>query len=211
MSKHKIFMVNGDFNYASWMPFDCSFTNDKSEASIAIWEGGADVSPWVYGQKSGSFTNFNDSSSKLELEAWNYFKDKDVLKIGVCKGSQNLGCYNGAILAQHSIHPYYHKIKTIDEHKFDCVSTHHQQIILDENLTGLKEEIDYSLIGWGEKLSPFHLDENDKDYNFGPNYKEPEITWFKKTRSLCVQSHPEMMGNNTPFVKYLQGFLITQI
>ena len=211
MRKHKIFMVGNDPGYTRWIPFDFDITKRESEATIAFWIGGMDVSGWIYGEKEGQFTYSNNEISKYELDMWNYFKDKNVFKIGCCKGSQNLGCFNGSKMIQHSQHPHYHKVKTKDGLTLDCISTHHQQILLDEKITGLKEGIDYELISWAERLSPFHLNGEDKDYNFPPDYKEPEITWFGKTNSFLIQSHPELMDFRSPFVKYCQDVLSEKI
>lgn len=209
--KYKIFMVGDCPDYASWFPLPYEITRDKNLANIFWWIGGADVAPYLYGEKEGSHLYVSYPDSQYEFAMWNFCKDKPVFKIGVCKGSQNLGAFNGSKMAQHSMHPFRHDVKTREGLTLNCISTHHNQVILDEKVTGLKEGIDYELIAWAEKLSPFHLNGDDIDYNFPQDYKEPEITWFGKSNSFLVQSHPEGMPIDSPFVRYCQSVLQEKI
>lgn len=212
IKKYKIFMVGNSRGYASWFPLPFEFTNNPEKADIAWWIGGADVDPAIYGEKTGSRTYVDKNASEYELEMWNYFGNKNnVLKIGVCKGSQNLCCFNGGKMVQHSTHPNYHCISTNDGQILSCISTHHQQGLLLQEFTGLKENLDYELIAWAENLSPFHLNGKDQYFNFPKDYREPEIFWFPGTKSLCFQSHPEMMKINDPFVKYCQKLVLEKL
>ena len=211
MNKFKIYMVNGDNSYASWFPFPYEITKDISRAQIIWWEGGADVNPAEYGEKVGSYTGVDYSSSLLERKAWDYSKNKPIFKIGTCKGSQNLITFNGGKMVQHSGHPFYHDVITNDGLTLNAISTHHQQGLVDEKITGLKEGKDYELIAWTNKLSKFHLNGNNVDYEFPDTYREPEITWFPKSFSWAVQSHPENMEIDSPFVKYCQKKLVEKM
>ena len=206
---YKIFMVGYSPNYACWFPKPFVITQDPNKADIAWWIGGADIDcQAITGEKVGSHTYIDESSSRNEIAAWDFFKNKqNVFKVGTCKGHQNLACFNGAKIIQHSRHPGHHAVLTRENKELECISLHHQQILVDQKITGLKQDIDYELIAWTEKLSNFHLNGNDEDYNFPLDYKEPEIIWFPKTNCLGVQSHPEMMDGKTPFVKYCQDIL----
>jgi carbamoylphosphate synthase small subunit len=211
-SKYNIFMVGYSPSYACWFPLPYEIVTDPRKADIAWWIGGADIDcKAITGEKVGSHTYIDPRSSKEEIAGWEYFKDKNVFKVGTCKGHQNLACFSGAKIIQHSRHPHIHPIITKEGKEIECVSLHHQQILVDEKYTGLKENKDYELIGWTEKLSPFHLNGEDEDYSFPLDYKEPEIIWFPKTKSFGVQSHPEMMGGSTQFVKYCQKNLLEKL
>jgi len=198
-------MVAGSNGYARWFPFPYEIVNDINKAEIIWWEGGADIATWLYGEKEGRHTYSIESSSKQELAAWKFSKDKNIFKIGTCKGCQNLSVYHGAKMVQHMQHPGYHLIETKDGFQLSAISLHHQQVILDEKYTGLKAGKDYDLVGWTRKLSRFHLNGEDRDYGFSDDYKEPEIITFKNTWG--VQSHPEMMASNSSFVAYCQKSL----
>lgn len=213
MKKFKIFMVGYSPSYVNWFPFPYEITVKPQEANVAWWVGGADIDVnTITGEKEGSHTYVDYHSSKNEIAAWNYFKDrKDVFKGGTCKGLQNLACFNGAKMVQHSIHPGRHEVFCKNGKSYFSNSLHHQQIILDEKITGLKENEDYELIGWTKKLSPFHLNGKDEDYEFPENYKEPEIAYFSKTKCWGVQGHPEMMGTSSDYVKFCQQILIEKL
>lgn len=208
---YNIFMVGGCPSYANWFPFDYKITENPEKADVAWWIGGCDVDPALYGETPGGRTFYSPQDSKYEKEMWDFFKDRDVFKIGTCKGHQNLAVFNGAKMVQHSNHPFYHLVTTNDGCKLHCISLHHQQVILDEKLTGLKDGTDYELVGWTTKLSPYHLGENDQNYNFAPDYKEPEIIWIDKTKCFLVQSHPEIMDLNSNFVRYCQNFVAKKL
>jgi len=211
MKKYKIFMVGNAPYYASWFPFPYQITHDLTEANVAWWVGGADVAPWIYGEKEGSNTYVDYPLSDYEVKAWKSLVNKKVLKIGTCKGAQNLSCFNGSKMVQHSTHPMYHQVHTFDGRALTAISTHHQQVLLDEKITGLKNGIDYELLGWAKKLSPFHLNGNDKDYKFPLDYKEPEVVWWPKTMAFAVQSHPEGMDSESDFVKFCQDNLVQKM
>lgn len=204
-------MVGGSDGYARWFPFAYEITREKSKANVCWWEGGADIAPWLYKEKVGSYTSYYERSSKEELAAWEYFKDKNVLKIGTCKGLQNLTVFNGGHMVQHVSHPHSHELITNDGLIIRSNSLHHQQTIVDEKYTGLKAGVDYELMAWTPKLSNVHLNGDDVDYNFPADYKEPEMTWFPKTKSWGVQGHPEMAPPNSDFVKYCQKRLVEKM
>ena len=216
-SEYKIFMVGNSRNYAKWFPLPFEFTNKKEEADIAWWIGGADVNPSIYNEKRGPRVYVDEEASRYELSMWNYFKDrKNVLKIGVCKGSQNLAAFNGGKVVQHMRHPSHHYLLTkeglVKENLIEeVVSTHHNQMIVDEKVTGLKENEDYELVAWTDRLSPFHLNGEDNDYQFPADYREPEIVFFPKTKSLAIQTHPEMHDSKDEIVKVCQRLVVEKL
>lgn len=204
-------MVGNAPGYASWFPLPYELTYDKNDPEISVvwFIGGADVNPIHYNEKRGPRVYVDEEMSRYEFSMWNHFKDKNVLKIGVCKGSQSLCAFNGGKVVQHMRHPGYHNIITNNNLEIECVSTHHNQMIVDEKVTELKENVDYELIAWADKLSLFHLNGEDKDYDFPADYKEPEIVFFNKTRSLAIQTHPEMHDIHDEIVGFCQK-LVTQ-
>lgn len=214
MQKHKIYMVAGSDGYASWFPLPYQITRDYKEADTIIFEGGPDLSPWSYGEKKGSHTYADDALTRTYLKAWDYFKDKKVLKIGTCLGHQALCCFNfpgKAKLIQHINHPSRHPVITKEGKELESNSCHHQMALLDERYTGLKEGADYELISHSNKTSSFHLNGEDEDYAFPDDYKEVEAVWIDKTLSFCSQNHLEWMPSNAPLVKYSQELLVEKM
>lgn len=199
--------IAGPSNYANWLLADnpdIEITCDLKMADLGFFTGGEDVSPSLYNQQAHHTVGYNPKRDEREVELFNYFKNNQIPMIGVCRGSQFLCVMNGGQLVQHSSHPYLHDIKLFDGSTIQVNSTHHQQALL----TNLKEGTDYELLGWAEKLSQFHFGPKN-DYKFPSSYREPEITWYKKTYSLGIQGHPEMLFDDDKkhiFVETVQKF-----
>lgn len=117
-------MVAGSDNYASWFPLPYKITKNPHEATVVWYEGGADLSPWVYNEEKGSHTYASDEITKAYLKAWNFFKDKKVLKMGSCLGHQALCCFNFPTvkLSQHISHPWRHNVITKDGQELESNS-----------------------------------------------------------------------------------------
>ncbi len=213
--KFKIYMVGGFAGYANWFPFpeDAIITGNPEEANIAWWIGGADLDPKLYNDKEGKHSYVSVHTSREYKSAWDFFKKRNVFKIGTCLGHQALCCFSfdKVKLVQDMQHPGFHSVITRDGTELGSNSLHHQQVILHEPLTGLKEGKDYELLSYCNKLSPYHLNGDDQDYEFPDDYKEPEAVWIPETKSFCVQNHPEMMGRDTPLVRYYQDVLIEKL
>lgn len=199
-----VFCTNHSSGYASWLaPLGIKNTSDIGQADILLITGGVDVNPDLYNQNHGLYTNMPDV--KRDEEEVGYFKQfveqgKPIL--GVCRGSQLLCVVNGGELVQDSQHPYYHAVYTNEGRIAPVISTHHQQALL--------RRVEHcELIAWTKKLSPYHLGEDNKDYGFPDDYKEPEVVFYPQTRSLAIQSHPEMMPIGCEWVKFCQQ-LVTE-
>lgn len=207
--KNKIYVVgNSGFNYLNWLiPMGFKLTNNLEEAGTIFFTGGSDVSPVLYGEKIGSRIGDNPERDEYESEIYNQCKDKN--KIGVCRGGQFLTVMSGYRIVQHMSHPWTHDTHTNDGKVLESTSTHHNQFLL--RPSGIVPALDFNLIGWAKKLSPYHLDGNDNDYNFGNDYKEPEIVVYNdkenNTKSLAIQMHPEMFDLNHPTIAYLQNLV----
>lgn len=191
----KIYIVggNGYKDYVNWiLPLGFEITNDRLLADVVFWAGGEDLYPGYYNQSPGSYVSYNIKRDQFEKQEFDFFKEK--FKIGVCRGSQFgavMGTNGKAKIVQHMRHPWEHELSTNTGEKIISPSGHHNQMLFDEKITGLQEGVDYELIGWTTKLSPYHLGENDKDYNFPVDYKEPEIAWIPESKFWLCQSHPE--------------------
>lgn len=188
----KIYIVGGNryMSYLNWiLPLGFEITNDRSQGDVIFFGGGEDVHPSVYGQRANEYVYCNPSRDSAEILEYEFSKDKP--KIGICRGSQFLTAVNGGKIVQHMEHPYSHVLSTNTGEKVISPSEHHNQMLLDEGVTGLKEGVDYELIGWTVKLSPFHLGEDGIDYNFPEDYREPEIVWYPKTQCWVSQGHVE--------------------
>jgi len=71
-------------------------TNDPDKADWFLFTGGADVSPWMYGEKPHPKTNTNPRRDKYCRSVWQY----DKPKIGICRGAQFMAVMLGGKLHQ---------------------------------------------------------------------------------------------------------------
>lgn len=181
----KMYCVGHSGGYHNWM--ECELTKDMEEASAVIFTGGEDVSPQLYNKRKHETTASNLARDISELKAFNLAKKLGKPMIGICRGSQFLCVANGGILVQHQENnDFYHPIKTEDGKEIIVSSTHHQSA-RPFNLP----ESDYRVIGWTEGLNGVRYGEDWQDI-IDESEKECEIVFYPKTRSLGIQSHPEM-------------------
>jgi hypothetical protein len=189
---------------------DTAFTLTPRVALI-VW-GGGDISPAIYGQKGNTTCGAEDhlsSRDRLEVAMVNKCVELGVPIIGICRGAQLMCAMSGGSLVQHVNNHAggYHEIVTDKGKYYNCPSLHHQMMYpwVDGG-----EGSEFEYIAWCEKarsdvyLGPPNEDDSDgKAIRLKLKGPEPEILWFPKTKSLCIQSHPEFITNvDHPFVKY---------
>lgn len=199
-----VYVPDGQNGYCSWLKqLDIHVTNDPNKADILLLSGGEDINPAIYKQKRGRLTGYpNEARDRFEIEAYNRFKEQGKPIIGVCRGSQ-LCCalQEGGALVQHMQHSGMHPVITNDGRKMSSNSYHHEQMLLRDINTD-----NYELLAWAETPSSIHLGENDIDYDFGPDYKDPEVVLFQG-HILSIQPHPECMSITSEFVQYCQNLV----
>lgn len=199
--KFKTFTV-GNYNDGDWID-NSTNTHNFEKADIIIFPGGIDVSPTLYGENRGKYTQVGKPSQRDIDETKIY---KEAIKagkyiVGICRGLQLLTVLNGGKLVQHMNHNSGHIVDTFDGQKCYTNSLHHQLAypwdIPQEN---------WDLIMWTKGLSNTYLNGNDEEIEFPHNaitddgyIIEPEGIFFPKTKTLAVQWHPEMMGYNKWF------------
>lgn len=159
------------------------------DIDLVVFTGGADVSPRLYNEQKGKYTNINEKRDKIEKDYFNAFKY--IPKLGICRGSQFLTVMNGGKLIQHvSGHTQSHSMEMKDSpfsitQTFEITSTHHQ-MLFPFNLKN------YELIAWAKTFrSDTYLDGKDKEINLPKQFLEPEIVYYPNTNSLAIQGHPE--------------------
>jgi gamma-glutamyl-gamma-aminobutyrate hydrolase PuuD len=128
--------------------------------------------------------------------------EKDIPIIGICRGAQILNVVNGGILTQHiDGHTNRHDISLydLDGNLTDIcrvTSTHHQMMVPHEDAIIL-----------GKDLRPtigVHWDNVNEPYNY--KYVT-EVVYYPKTKSLCIQPHPEWMHQDSTFIKWINNFI----
>jgi GMP synthase-like glutamine amidotransferase len=185
----KIFIVGGDNEYINWL--NAKAVDRIEDADVVMFTGGEDVHPSLYGEPMGAFTGSNLYRDMIEKEAFLKAKELDKPCIGICRGSQFMSVMAGGKLVQHQNNPkFMHSVITSNGQELMVTSTHHQA----QFPFKLPKE-DYEILAWTEGISEFHLDGNQKEMN--PPV-EVEICYYRKTKSLGIQCHPEMMVGSHP-------------
>lgn len=203
MSKLKIYVVGGDYEYTNFITEPISIVKSIEEADIVLFTGGEDVYPGYYGQSTGSKTHYNQSRDDIEISIFELAERLNKLIVGICRGCQFTAIMSGASLIQHVTgHGIAgtHKIEIIDENRcIDITSTHHQ-MVYPFNM----HESEYKIIAKSKtNLSQMYLDGDDCKCYIPENFVEPEIIYFYKTNVLGIQGHPEYMDKNSSAVAFI--------
>jgi len=162
---------------------------------LILFTGGADVSPSYYGEEVGEFTQVNIPRDRKDFTTFEKFQN--VPKLGICRGAQFLTVANGAKLIQdvknHAIGKTHSMNITVEkwdmyDYKYEITSTHHQMM----NPFCLNKEA-FQLIAFSTCfLSPSYLNGLNSEIKLKDDFLEPEIVFYKKSKSLAIQGHPEM-------------------
>lgn len=223
VEKIKIFPA-WDNSYLSWVDKDkFSVVKSAEEADIIMFTGGPDVDPTVYNEKKGSLTHSSMNRDNNDLAL--YSSNKDKFKIGICRGAQFLTVMSGGSLFQdvtghaiaglHKIDVEYPFLYLINDdltqaanEELEITSTHHQMM----NPYGLKDK-EFTIIASADDLSAWYLDGNDEmdDMPYeNDKFVEPEIVYYNRTDSLCIQGHPENIWKENPIIDFLNKLLSSQ-
>lgn len=207
--KLKVFVVGPDWcNITSFLLFDFELVKNISDADIIMFTGGEDISPSLYNDKIHGTTHFSPRRDAFEVEMFN-LAPKKALLIGGCRGAQLLTALSGGRLIQHCINHSGkggHDIKTSSGEVFDITSCHHQMMYPYE-----MDPKDYDLIAWSEtNLSPVYYT-GEGALEVSKDFKEPEIVYYPKTNSLCIQGHPEWMPKDKPVINFINKLILNYV
>lgn len=160
--------------------------DNLSDYDVMMFTGGADVNPYRYGQQRHPKTVYNPSRDYFEFDLYKMAKNAGLKFIGICRGAQLLCVNNGDKLIQHTTghNARIHNILTRDDKIVEVNGDHHQMMKCNKG----------ELIAWAVDVSNTYEDGNSRqDPYFDRNgyILEPEAAWYKESKSLCIQWHPE--------------------
>lgn len=198
---------------------------EMASIDLALFTGGADVDPEMYGEPRGSRTGVNQNRDQVENAIFNTLP-LSTPKLGICRGSQFLTVMNGGKLIQHVEGHATHDGHEIDirttkmningrgrAERNDVIwtgvttSTHHQMMFPFNLPDG-----QYELLGWSTNfLSNTYLDGNDKEIDLPENFVEPEIVYYPQGNSLAIQGHPEMKGFDAKTKSKIKKLIIDKL
>lgn len=175
-----------------------AFVNMKppsiDNAGVAVFPGGADINPKLYGEEPLQYTFFREEADNNDLALWDKVKNNnDIFKVGICRGGQFLNVMNGGKLWQHVDN---HRLGISRTHRsinllpipgtkyersavVQLTSTHHQMMIPDKS--------GHVLCIANESQNFYSADEKRE-----PSDYDVEVVWYPNTRCLCFQPHPEI-------------------
>jgi len=168
--------------------------NGLGDAELIVFQGGEDVSPYLYGEEPHPTTHSNSKRDVFEFACYKATQGK--FRVGICRGAQFLNVMNGGWLWQHvdghcngphSMKYLYNRKASSISQFVTVTSTHHQlmqpkggQIWGQASETRKRESVERKL----ELASDNH-------------YMDAEIVHYPNTRCLCFQPHPEYNSRET--------------
>ena len=204
----KVYNIGGDL---CGSVFNIELVDHPSKADMIVYHGGVDISSSIYEEKPGKHNQ--RSVLERDLREINIFAQyPNAFKLGICRGAQLLTALSGGRLIQHvNNHHQDHDIHCVVGEEWETMrvsSCHHQMMYPFE-----MDNRDYSILAFSDNRSTTYLDGNNEELiNESHNnelgfFEEPEVVWYPKTRSLCVQGHPEWMTPQDPFIHYLNDII----
>jgi gamma-glutamyl-gamma-aminobutyrate hydrolase PuuD len=167
------------------------------EAEVVIFNGGADIGTEIYNEIPiyGGIPHQRSTRDRNEIYAYENL-DKNVLKVGICRGGQLLNCLNGGTLWQDvNNHGRDHMMTVVETgQRLQVTSTHHQM---------MRPAWDKAIIiGVSDEATKKYAEKDSYPYSqFPDDRKDTEIVYYPETHSLCIQGHPEYVPGN-PFAEY---------
>lgn len=177
------------------------FVLEKNLPKFKIFWGGADVDPSLYDMPRSNKCGRSDLDRDLEEKA----EIEDLIKqgvpiIGICRGAQLLNVVNGGILVQHidghAMGKHHWCTEVATEFVMQVSSTHHQMMVAHQDGEILFKDYDGT--------EGVHWDNVNEPYTYS---YVTEVVYYPKTKSLCIQPHPEWMSQDSDFVKWINKFI----
>lgn len=178
MSK-KVLVLKGDSYKAVGTIFgergyDVTFDDkDLGFVDVVVFTGGADVSPYIYGEEPEGARGCDPKRDEYEKEIFDYCVSSESRypsMVGICRGGQLLNVLNGGKMIQH-LGRTISGFVCDDEDRVLHVD-HHQGMLIN--------------VAEGELLSFLHPN-IELPVDETPDY----AIYYPATKSLCFQPHPE--------------------
>lgn len=158
---------------------------DVDNADVLALAGGADINPRLYGETPLAGTWFSEDRDAAEIDAYNRAVAKGAFIFGICRGGQLANVLNGGRLWQHiEGHPSSHSIVDLKTGTSIMASSIHHQMF--------RPGPDAEIVATCNHAT-FKVAEHDQWTSKADSVDDDvEVCWYPKTRSLCIQGHPEV-------------------
>lgn len=184
------------FEKAGW-----NITFDLNKADLVQFTGGADVSPFIYGEANHPTTGNDPRRDLVEAGYYALCVRMGKKMAGICRGGQFLNVMNGGKMYQdvdgHAVGGTHecHDIKT--GKVVQVTSTHHQMMRLvggtNVEVVAIAEESYYKEYMLGDEPAEAKYPNSDL-----------EALYYVNTNSLCFQPHPEFYGADSTREYYFE-------
>lgn len=160
-------------------------TRDIEDAHILCLTGGADINPRLYGEAPMAGTYFNEGRDRVEVAAYERAVERGLFIFGICRGGQLANVLNGGRLWQHfEGHAYNHPIEDVETGQSIMSSSIHHQMFRPTPEAQIVAVCNHATM----KVAEHDMWQADRDHQDD----DVEVCWYSKTRSLCIQGHPEV-------------------
>lgn len=174
--------------------------DDLEKASLVVFTGGADVSPYLYGQPEHRYTNCTPWRDEHEAKLFDKAESLGIPMIGICRGGQFLNVMHGGSMWQHVNNHggRYHQCRDLlTGEVIELNSYHHQQMIPFERGEIIAVADAAARSDWPVPVATIK-EQMSKDGKILtrdslPGYKDldVEVVFYSSTHTLCFQPHPE--------------------
>lgn len=205
-SQYRFLVVGGNLQVRSMLEHaGHRVVGDDQPFDIAVFTGGEDISPLLYGETFHKETSVNFQRDLYELRTLREIGYK-VPKVGICRGGQLLNVFNGGRMYQDiDGHRGSHKITDfIGGNEHMVTSVHHQMMIPASHAW---------VLAVASEATKFHTATSSKIIAKSQNKDlDVEAIFYEESSSLCFQPHPEYSGpEDNPtrdlFFQYIDVFL----
>jgi GMP synthase-like glutamine amidotransferase len=171
----------------------CKTLDDNPE--MVCFTGGADVAPFLYGERPHKHTSFDMARDLEERQVFGRLTTS-IPKVGICRGGQFLNVLSGGSLWQHVDNHAIngtHEAITYDGNIVTVTSTHHQMIRPHKEAWVLlgAQESSFKEGFMGSKQVILK-----KDHTAWDN-EDVEACWYANSNAFCFQPHPELSHKPT--------------
>jgi gamma-glutamyl-gamma-aminobutyrate hydrolase PuuD len=184
----KVLIVGGGKSYAKmFASLGMELTDSVEEADLMCFTGGEDVSPNLYGEDVHPSTYSNSTRDGYESAMYYVADYLEIPMVGICRGAQFLHVMNGGKLYQdvdgHATGAPHKALDRITGEEHIVTSTHHQMMRY-----VAKGEIVASA---SESFQKHWMDGSVTKTTLAVVNQDVEVMWYKDTKCLCFQPHPE--------------------
>jgi anthranilate/para-aminobenzoate synthase component II len=158
--------------------------SDIEKANLICFTGGADVSPYLYGEPPHNTTHNDAVRDRKEESVFRWALARKIPMVGICRGGQFLNVMSGGKMYQNvDMHGMVHDLLDRESRQHILVtSTHHQM---------MRPQGKYQLLGVSYQSGDREFFTNEI-FAKEVSKEDNEVVYYPDTNCLCFQPHPEM-------------------